>query len=247
MEGTPAKGVASPLLVAADLVTRFGKFRALDGVSLSIGHGEAVGLVGPNGSGKTTFVNTVCGLYAPSSGSIVFHGVDVTGKRPDQLAAAGVNRTFQIPKPFFSLTVRENVSVAAQHARAPKDIDEVLAKVNLLEVASSSPSALTAAQQKRLDFARALVMSPRLLFVDELAAGLSPGELQEVATMLQSLVSEGLALVVVEHLMGFLEQVVDRVYVLTSGRVVFEGRLRDALADEGVQEVFLGKATSAGG
>jgi branched-chain amino acid transport system ATP-binding protein len=237
--------VGEPLLAVQGLVTRFGKFRALDGVSLTIGEGESVGLVGPNGSGKTTLVNTVCGLYPASEGSISFAGVEITGKRPDRVAAAGINRTFQIPKPFFSLSVRENVEVAAHHARQPHRVEEVLERTALLAVANHTVDTLTAAQQKRLDLARALAMSPRLLFIDELAAGLSPNELQEVAVMLRSLVDEGMALVVVEHLMGFLEQVVHEVFVLTAGRIVFQGELRDALADDTVQEVFLGRTDSA--
>lgn len=236
---------SSPLLQVVDLVTRFGKFRALDGVSIEVGASQAIGLVGPNGSGKTTLVNTVCGLYPPAAGSIHFAGTNLTGKRADVIARAGINRTFQISKPFASLTVRENVEVAAHHAHHPRGVDEVLEMTNLMRESRASASDLTAAQQKRLDLARALVMSPRLLFIDELAAGLTPNELQDVATMLRNLVDEGISLVVVEHLMGFLEQVVDGVYVLTAGQVIFQGSLRDALADNRVQEVFLGRNDDA--
>ncbi|WP_298212517.1 ATP-binding cassette domain-containing protein [Ferrimicrobium sp.] len=237
--------IRTPLLQIADLVTRFGKFRALDGVSVEVGESQAIGLVGPNGSGKTTLVNTVCGLYPSASGSIHFAGTNLTGKRADIIAKAGINRTFQISKPFASLTVRENVEVAAHHARHPRDVDEVLEQTDLASHSRASASNLTAAQQKRLDLARALVMSPRLLFIDELAAGLTPNELQDVAAMLRNLVNDGVSLVVVEHLMGFLEQVVDGVYVLTAGQVIFRGPLRDALADDRVQEVFLGRNDSA--
>lgn len=232
------------LLVVSDLVTKFGRFRALDGVSVDVGKAQSVGLVGPNGSGKTTLVNTVCGLYAPAEGTVRFEGVDLTRKRPDVIAKAGINRTFQIPKPFVSLSVRENVEVAASHSHKSHGVNDALERTGLAEYASSSVANLTAAQQKRLDLARALVMAPRLLFVDELAAGLTPSELHDIGQMLKSLVDEGLSLVVVEHLMGFLEEVVDRVYVLTSGRVIFEGALRSALADSTVQEVFLGRQDS---
>ncbi len=241
MTGIGEATMSESLLSVSNLVTKFGKFRALDGVSIEVGKAQAVGLVGPNGSGKTTLVNTVCGLYAPAEGRVRFGDADVTGKRADVIARAGINRTFQIPKPFTSLTVRENVEVAASHAARTQGVEEVLERTDLAKFGSSSVGNLTAAQQKRLDLARALVMTPRLLFVDELAAGLTPIELQGIGQMLKDLVAEGLSIVVVEHLMGFLEQVVDRVYVLSAGQVIYDGQLRMALADATVQEVFLGR------
>ncbi|NNN13522.1 MAG: ATP-binding cassette domain-containing protein [Acidimicrobiaceae bacterium] len=237
----------SPVLLRIEnLTTVFGGLKALSEVSLEINPGQAIGLVGPNGSGKTTLVNTVCGLYRPASGRVILEGTDITGHRPHSIARAGINRTFQIPKPFKDLSVYENVKVSSIHSRNPAPIEEVLARVNLREFANHPISELTASQQKRLDLARALALEPKIIFVDELAAGLTPGELHEVAEMLKQFQAFGIAMIVVEHLMGFLEQVVASVLVLSAGRTIFTGALRNALADEEVKRVFLGGESDAG-
>ncbi len=233
------------LLKIENLTTVFGGLKALNEVSLEIAAGQAIGLVGPNGSGKTTLVNTVCGLYRPASGRVILEGTDITGHRPHSIARAGINRTFQIPKPFKDLSVYENVKVSSIHCRNPAPIEEVLARVNLREFADHPISELTAAQQKRLDLARAVALDPKVIFVDELAAGLTPGELHEVAEMLKGFQTIGIALIVVEHLLGFLEQVVASVLVLSAGRTIFTGALRNALADEEVKRVFLGGESDA--
>ncbi len=237
---------APALLKIENLTTVFGGLKALSEVSLEIVPGQAIGLVGPNGSGKTTLVNTVCGLYRPASGRVILEGIDITGHRPHSIARAGINRTFQIPKPFKDLSVFENVKVSSIHSRNHAPIEEVLARVNLREFANHPISELTAAQQKRLDLARAVALEPKVIFVDELAAGLTPGELHEVAEMLKEFQALGIALIVVEHLMGFLEQVVASVLVLSAGRTIFAGPLRNALADEEVKRVFLGGESDAG-
>ncbi len=237
---------APALLKIENLTTVFGGLKALSEVSLEIVPGQAIGLVGPNGSGKTTLVNTVCGLYRPASGRVILEGTDITGHRPHSIARAGINRTFQIPKPFKDLSVYENVKVSSIHSRNHAPIEEVLARVNLREFANHPISELTAAQQKRLDLARAVALEPKVIFVDELAAGLTPGELHEVAEMLKEFQALGIALIVVEHLMGFLEQVVASVLVLSAGRTIFAGPLRNALADEEVKRVFLGGESDAG-
>ncbi len=237
----------SPVLLRIEeLTTVFGGLKALSQVSLDINPGEAVGLVGPNGSGKTTLVNTVCGLYRPASGRVILEGTEITGHRPHLIARAGINRTFQIPKPFKDLSVYENVRVSSIHSRTHTSIEGALARVNLAELANHPISELTAAQQKRLDLARALALEPKVIFVDELAAGLTPGELHEVAEMLKEFQSSGIALIVVEHLMGFLEQVVSSVLVLSAGRTIFTGPLRTALEDVEVKRVFLGGESDAG-
>ncbi|MDA8277492.1 MAG: ATP-binding cassette domain-containing protein [Actinomycetota bacterium] len=233
------------LLKVENLTTVFSGFKALDDVSLELFEGQALGLVGPNGSGKTTLVNTVCGLYKPENGRVILDGIDVTGKQPHYLARAGINRTFQIPKPFKDLSVSENVLVSSIHSKNKVSITEVLEKVKLRDCANYPIEKLTAAQQKRLDLARALALDPKVIFVDELAAGLTPTELNEIAEMLAEFRRSGIALIVVEHLLGFLEQVVESVFVLSAGKKIFGGTLRDALSDEEVKRVFLGGADVA--
>jgi branched-chain amino acid transport system ATP-binding protein len=234
-----------PLLRVEQVMKRFGGFRALDGVNLVLAPGEVLGLVGPNGSGKTTCINVISGLYPPDEGRVVFDGVSVGGRPSYLLARRGINRTFQSPKPFLSLTVRENVAVAATYGhgeRAVVDVPVLLASLELDRLADRPAGDLNSAQQKTLDLARALATAPRLLLVDELAAGLNPAELGRMATRLRALAQDGMALLVVEHLMGFIDQVTDRVIVMNAGREIFEGTLRAATQDADVIRVFLGGA-----
>jgi len=233
----------APLLRVEALVKRFGGFRALDGVSFHVLPGEILGLVGPNGSGKTTCINVITGLYGPDDGAVQFEGRPTGGLASHRLVHRGINRTFQVPKPFLTLTVRENVEVAAAHGRRMGDgldLDELLASLELDPYAAKPAAELNSVQQKMLDLARALATRPRLLCIDELAAGLNPAELERVAARLRALARSGMALLVVEHLMGFIDQVTDRVVVLNAGKEIFEGTLADAVRDARVVEVFLG-------
>ena len=234
---------AAPLLVIEDLVKRFGAFRALDGLSLRVAPGEILGLVGPNGSGKTTCINAISGIARPNGGRVVFDGRVVTGLPSHRLVHLGINRTFQVPKPFLTLTVRQNVEVAVAYGRRAeggRDADELLASLGLAQHADRAAAELNSAQQKMLDLARALATGPRLLLVDELAAGLNPAELERVAAALVELARSGIALLVVEHLMGFIGEITHRVVVMNAGREIFEGPLADAVEDAKVVEVFLG-------
>ena len=232
-----------PLLRVEGLVKRFGGFRALDGLSFHLMPGEILGLVGPNGSGKTTCINVLSGLYPPDGGALTYAGREIGGLKSHRLVHLGINRTFQVPKPFLTLSVMENVEVAATYGgarRSAADIAGLLAALELDGQAARPAAELNSVQQKMLDLARALATGPRLLCVDELAAGLNPAELDRVAVRLRALASSGVALLVVEHLMGFIDQVTDRVIVLNAGREIFEGVLADAVRDRQVVEVFLG-------
>ncbi|HWG81117.1 MAG TPA: ABC transporter ATP-binding protein [Stellaceae bacterium] len=233
----------SPLLTVENLVKRFGGFHALDGLSFDLKSGEILGLVGPNGSGKTTCINVVSGLYAPDGGRIWLEDRAIGGLPSHRLVHLGINRTFQVPKPFLTLTVRENVEVANAYGRNPEgwvDVDDLLASLDLKALADRRAGELNSAQQKMLDLARALATGPRLLLVDELAAGLNPAELGRVAERLRELAKKGIALLVVEHLMGFIDQITDRVIVMNAGKEIFEGIMADAVYDKRVVEVFLG-------
>ena len=232
-----------PLLTVEGLVKRFGGFRALDVLSFDVGAGEILGLVGPNGSGKTTCINVISGLYRPDADAIRFEGRSIGGLRSHRLVHAGINRTFQIPRPFLTLTVRQNVEIASAYGRnsdSPADVDALLASLDLAGFAGKPAGELNSAQQKMLDLARALATGPRLLLIDELAAGLNPAELDRVAAKLKELARSGIALLVIEHLMGFIDQITDRIIVMNAGKEIFEGRLADAFKNAQVVEVFLG-------
>jgi len=232
--------VAEPLLRATGVQKRFGGFQALGGVDLSVDAGEIVGLIGPNGSGKTTLINVISGLL-PSDGGEVRLGGEAMGALPaHRRAARGINRTFQVPKPFGTLTVRQNLEVAVHGTDGPADLDALLDSVELGAASRRRASELTSVQQKMLDLARALATQPRLLLVDELACGLNPAELERVAARLRALAAEGLGLVVVEHLMPFIDRLTHRVVVMNAGRAIFGGTLREAVRDPQVVEVFLG-------
>jgi len=234
------------LLRVEQVVKRFGGFRALDGVSFHLDPGEVLGLVGPNGSGKTTCINVISGLYPPDGGGVTFEGQPIGGMPMHMLARRGINRTFQSPKPFLSLTVQENVEIAATYGhaadRAPPDLRALLASLQLDGLAGRAAGDLNSAQQKTLDLARALATAPRLLLVDELAAGLNPAELVRMSERLRALAADGMALLVVEHLMGFIDRVTDRVIVMNAGKEIFEGTLATATRDPEVIRVFLGGA-----
>jgi branched-chain amino acid transport system ATP-binding protein len=233
---------SEPLLQVEGLVKSFGGFVALNGVSFHVGAGEIVGLVGPNGSGKTTCINVISGLYPPQGGGIRFGWRDIGGLPSHKLVHAGINRTFQVPKPFLPLSARDNVAVAAAFGNPAGDADvmALLDSVGLAACADKKAGDLNSVQQKMLDLARALATAPKLLCVDELAAGLNPAELEGVAAQLRRLADGGMALLVVEHLMGFIDRVTDRVVVLDAGRNIFDGALAAAARDAKVIEVFLG-------
>ena len=233
----------TPLLSVDRLVKRFGGFSAVDGASFHLMPGEVLGLVGPNGSGKTTCINVISGVYPPNAGKVFLEGKAISGLPSHKLVRLGINRTFQVPQPFLALTVRENVEIAARYGggdQSKADIGAILASLELDAYGFRAAAELNSAQQKMLDLARALATAPRLLLVDELAAGLHPAELQRVARKLRELAASGIALLVVEHLMGFIGEVTDRVIVLNAGREIFEGTLSEAVRDPQVVSVFLG-------
>ncbi|HEX9468630.1 MAG TPA: ATP-binding cassette domain-containing protein, partial [Bradyrhizobium sp.] len=181
---------SAPILNVKKLTKRFGGFYALDGLSFHVASGEILGLVGPNGSGKTTAINVISGLYAPDGGEVVLDGTSIGGVASHKLVHRGINRTFQIPKPFLSLTVRQNIEVALAYGRAavaPPTMTALLDEYRLAEVADRPAADLNNAQQKMLDLVRALATRPRLLLLDELAAGLNPAELDWIAERIKAL------------------------------------------------------------
>lgn len=235
-----ARTASEGLLQVRSLSKAFGGNQVLTDVSLDIAPGQALGLVGPNGSGKTTFINVISGVYRPDGGGVTLNGQQVAGLPSHRLCHLGLNRTFQIPHPLGDLRVADNLAVVRRRRHPVFDADP-LEFVGLTHVADRRAASLTSGQQKLLDLARALAAGPDVLLVDEIGAGLGPEDLQNVADLLRQLKEAGLGLLVVEHLMGFLEQVVDSVMVLNAGLPIFRGPLRSAVADQRVIDVFLGE------
>jgi branched-chain amino acid transport system ATP-binding protein len=235
--------MSSDLLELLGVRKQFGAYVVLNDVAFSVSAGEIVGLVGPNGSGKTTTINVISGLLQADGGQVNFLGRNINRLPMFKRAHAGINRTFQVPKVFRDMTVRENVEVAGRTVHLPDaDVERILRDIDLHKVAQRSAGSLTVNQQKLLDLGRALATRPRLLLVDEIGAGLNPAELNVIATLLQKLAASGIALIVVEHLLDFLNRITERVIVLGAGRMLFEGSLEEASRDPEVVAAFIGAA-----
>lgn len=238
---TDRGGARDTLLQVENVSKTFSGFVAVSNITLDVVAGSATGLVGPNGSGKTTLINLISGVYKPSGGTVRLNGLDVTCMASHRLCRLGLNRTFQIPHPLSDLTVADNIAVVrARRGKEPVFDVDPLEFVGLARAAQVPAALLTSSEQKLLDLARALASGPDVLLIDELGAGLSPRELEYVAGLLRRLKEAGLGLLVVEHLMDFLEQIVDDVIVMDAGAEIFRGPLRAVVADQRVIDIYLG-------
>lgn len=235
------------LLEVRNVSKKFGGIIALRSVSLKIDQGEFVGLIGPNGSGKTTLINVVSGVYKPDEGRVLFEGKDITGKPLHVICRQGIARTFQIPQPLHELTVLENVMLSSRFCGNGDmaAVWESLELCDLREKAYTEAGKLTLVEKRMLELARAISSRPRLLFLDEVAAGLRPGELRRLTEALERLNREGLTLVWVEHNVAELIKYVRRVVVLHQGRVIADGEPRDVIRLPEVVESYLGRLTVA--
>lgn len=240
---------ASPdLLDARGLAKTFGGLRAVDDLSFTVRTGEILGLLGPNGSGKTTVFNLIAGALAPDRGAVVFDGRDITRFPPHRRAALGIARTFQMIRALSALTVLDNVLVARLYGRerasrlpeARSDALECLQFCGLAAFAARAAGTLTLAERKRLEVARALAAGPRLLLLDEPAAGLNPAEVGALLALFRGLREGGVTIVIVEHNVGAIRDLCDRVVVLDAGHKIAEGRPDEALEHARVVEVYLG-------
>ena len=238
------------MLEVTGLSKRFGGFLAVNAVDFKVEKGEILGLIGPNGSGKTTTFNLISGALPPTAGSIRFEGREIAGLPAHKVCRMGLARTFQIPRPFRKLSLRDNVALSAYYAQgghiaraeAERRAVAALEMVGLPAEAKATTNGLGAAALKKLELARALATRPRLLLADESLGGLDTAEMDRAAEMLETIRRHlGVTIVWVEHIMGVLMRIVDRVIVLDYGEKIFEGRPEMAARDERVTEVYLGR------
>ena len=243
-----------PLLEVDDAVVRFGGNSAVDHVSLGVEAGQITGLIGPNGAGKTTLFNVITGLQAVDSGRVSLDGVDISRTRPHHRARLGIARTFQRLEIFGSMTVRENVLVAAEiKGRANGDdrsaelmTDSLLHDLHLADVAGEPSDSLPTGRARLVEIARALATGPRLVLLDEPASGLSDSETDDLAELLSRLSGEGLAILLVEHDVPLVMRLCERIHVLDFGAILASGKAAEIQADARVQEAYLGAGVSMG-
>jgi branched-chain amino acid transport system ATP-binding protein len=237
------------LLAVSGLTKMFDGFAAVTDVSFDVQEGEILGLIGPNGSGKSTIFNCIAGMYVPTAGSIRFGEEEIAGLSANRVCHKGIGRTYQIPRPFRNLSLLENVALSAwfgqqgktDRASCWRQAAEALSLVDLPTDPHTRTDGLGAAALKKLELARALATQPKLLLADESLNGLDHAEMEQSADMLQRIRAEkGITIVWVEHIMGVLMRVVDRVVVLDHGEKIFDGAPKAAQSDAKVVEVYLG-------
>ncbi len=245
-----ARELASDLVVSQGVTMRFAALVAVAGVDFRLGTGEAVGIVGPNGAGKTTLLNVLAGTYAPTSGSVLFMGKNVSRHGAAARCRLGIARSHQVPRPFTDMTVFENVYVAASNggdlsrsAAYDASIDS-LQLCGMLSIANRRASSLGLLDRKRLELARALGTMPKVLLLDEIGAGLTDAEANELVAIIRDLRGRSIAIVWIEHILHVLLQVVERLVCMDAGRVIADGAPQVVLAHPDVVGAYLGRSVA---
>ena len=230
------------------LTKSFGGVKAVDDVSFNVAPGEIVGLIGPNGAGKTTLLNIISGIVALDSGEVFFLDHNVTNKRPDKIAVLGIARTFQIPKPLKDLSVIENVMVGSLFGGSYKKLHEArelamsaLEKVELDYKAYSSCKEISTGETKKMEFARALIMEPKLMILDEPLAGVGVSEVNVLVNLIKHMASNGCAVLIVEHVMRVVWNISDRIIVMHHGKKILDSTPQEAACDKKVIQAYLGE------
>ena len=236
----------SALLTVRGVSKSFGGFAALAEVSLEVAQGERFGLIGPNGSGKTTLINCVSGLLRNDAGSIVFNGEEVSRLPAYQRTRRGIARSFQVPRPFHTMTVLENLLVPSAYVAHMKDAEseaaaiEILRRIGLADKAAAHASELSQVELRKLELARAMAAQPKLLISDEAMAGLAGNEIDEVLGILFKLNESGITIIMIEHIMQAVMRFSERVMCLDAGRIIAVGTPAEVMANARVQEAYLG-------
>jgi branched-chain amino acid transport system ATP-binding protein len=244
--------MATQLLDVERLSKRFGGFVALDEIDLSVAAGERVGLIGPNGSGKSTLVNCLCGTLVNEAGTVRFEGRDLAGQSAHQRTHLGMARSFQLPRPFPSMTIADNLKVpllytvnARRRPLAESEIgtrcEELLTLVGLADRARHLPRDLTQVDMRKLELARAMATDPKLLIADEAMAGLSNSEVNDIVALLIRLNERGVTVILIEHIMRAVMSFSQRLVVLVSGKKIADGRPDDVIRDGEVERAYLGQ------
>jgi len=243
----------SALLEVAGLGKRFGGFVALDGIDLDVAEGERLGLIGPNGSGKSTLVNCLCGTLANETGSVKFEGRALDGLPAHARTRLGLARSFQLPRPFVSMSVADNLRVPLLYAvdrrahghltaaQTEERCEELLRLVGLVDCARKFPRDLTQVDMRKLELARAMAAEPRLLIADEAMAGLSHSEVSDIVALLIRLNERGTTVILIEHIMRAVMNFSQRLVVLVSGRKIADGRPDEVIRDAEVERAYLGQ------
>jgi branched-chain amino acid transport system ATP-binding protein len=240
--------MSGPLLDVQHVTKRFGGFYALTDVSLQVHEGERVGLIGPNGSGKTTLINCIAGVLRTDAGRILFRGTDITTRPAYRRTRLGIARSYQIPKPFTSMTVLGNLCIpltyvrpaSAHEADIVAEATGILQRIGLEAKAHVTATSLTLIELRKLELARAMAATPTLLIADEAMAGLSSAEVDDILAILMRLNDEGITIIMIEHIMRAVMYFSRRIMVLDAGQTIAEGTPEDIMRNAAVEKAYLG-------